>query len=193
MTHSASLRMTRINFLKILDLNNLDNKKIAIIVICSLIAFYFINLSIIKLQNKGIKAKYTEIAEIRKKITDIRELERRKKEVKPGAAEVVKEIVSEDQITSLLQGISDLANKNNIKISQIRPSKDLKDEAPPASLKAVGIMLELSGNYFSLINFMNSLENDKILFIAQSLKIFPDSGDYLLQKINLTLKTYVKK
>jgi Tfp pilus assembly protein PilO len=110
----------------------------------------------------------------------------------PGA----KEIITEDRILLLLQEISDLANRNNVRLTQINTSKDVKVQEEVIAgerLLPVIINLDLSCDYHSLGRFMNALESASSYIDLQEMKVARNSGDYLIEAVNLSLKTYVKR
>ena len=106
------------------------------------------------------------------------------------------QIISEGQIVDLLQEISDLANKNDIKIAQIRPSREAAGQKQPYGTDKyipLFINLEMTCDYHSLGRFINALENARILMVVQEFKIQTQSADYMKQKVTLVLRTYVTK
>jgi Tfp pilus assembly protein PilO len=107
-----------------------------------------------------------------------------------------KEIISEGQLPWLLQEISDIANKFEVKITQIKPSQDVKSQEEiiaPVKLFPLFITLDLSCGYHSLGSFINELENANRFIAIKDMRISRSSSDYLHQSITLVLKTYVKK
>lgn len=107
-----------------------------------------------------------------------------------------KKAILEEELPLLLQGISDTANKNNVKIMQMKPYKDPKQKEETVSGKKFlpfMITLNLSCGYHSLGSFINQLEDSPSFLAVEEIRIRQGSGDYLLQDVNLGLKTYIKK
>lgn len=182
------------------DKFKLDNKKILLIVLAAIVIAYIDFVSLIKVQLEGIKVVSPKIARLKEDINSFNRELAASKQIKQEKQEGVlkaKVIISDQQIPSLLQEISRLANKNQVKILQIRPSKELKakdDKAVPAAEAApVSIILDVICGYHNFGLFLNELENSKYFIAAEEMKMIPQSEDYFMQKVSLTLKTYVKK
>jgi len=189
------------NLLDKLNGLKLDNKKIALIVIVCVLIFYADFMFIFKLQLKGINATSPKITKIKKDMASLsKELSQMQdlqllQKGRPEAAKH-KEIISEDKILLLLQEISDLANKNKIKVIQINTSKQAKAQEETVAgekLLSVLIVLDLSCDYHALGNFLNALEDSSQYTELQDMKILRDARNYLLENASLVLKAYVKK
>lgn len=178
----------------------LDNKKIALIILVAIIVFYVDYSFIIVPQLKGSKGLGLKIKKIKVDLDNFsRESARLQQEkTKKDAGLKGKKIMTEEQISVFLDNISSIANKNSVRIMQIIPSKELKakDEKTSLDIKKLSpylIKMDLSCDYHHLGAFLNNLENAEEFIAVEEIKIVPDPGNYLLEKINLVLKTYVKK
>ena len=183
----------------------LDNKKIFIIAFVGVLILYIDFAFIMKLQLQGIRTLTPKIIKLKKDFNNLAKdlswmhdlgLEASKDKAQIGAPNKAKEIISEDKILLLLQKVSDLANKNQVKIMQINTSKDAKVQEEVIAgerLLPVIITLDLICGYHSLGSFINALENAGQYIDVQDIKIIRDPHDYLLQNVNLVLKTYAKK
>jgi len=193
-----------INLLNKLNELKLDNKKIFLIVLACLLILYIDFTFIIKLQLQGIRTLTPKVIKMKKDIDNLakdlssmQDLERKAGKDKAQIESLrPKEIISEDKILLLLQEISDLANKNKVKIMQINTSRDKK--APEEiiageRLSPIIITLDLTCGYHSLGTFINALENARQFIDVQDMKIIRDPRNYLLLNANLILKTYAKK
>lgn len=180
----------------------LDNKKILAIILVSLAIIYLDYSLVIKLQFRGVKTVNSKIIKLKKDIKAyakdsaiLEDIKRR--QGKPHPVSLDKRAISEGEITALLQDISSLANRRNIRIIQIKPSKELKAKEEKVSSQARFtpnlITLDVSCGYHNLGAFVNDLENARQFMAVQSLKIKSDPRDYFRQNANLALKTYVKK
>ncbi|MDD4938585.1 MAG: type 4a pilus biogenesis protein PilO [Candidatus Omnitrophica bacterium] len=182
----------------------LDNKKILLIAVISFMIAYLDFAYILKAQLNGIKTVGPKIVKLRKDMDNLnkelprlQDLERNKGKLKQQAGQLRhKEIIKEDRILLLLQEITDLANKNNVKITQINTTRDTKAKeetiAGERLLPAI-INLNLSCGYHSLGRFMNSFASAKYFIDVQDMKIARDTRNYMLQNVNMVLKTYVRK
>jgi len=161
---------------------------------------------IIKLQFRYIKGVTPKIVQLKTNIDNfsrdlarMQDMQSRKVKSKQEKGPTVKKIISQEEIPLLLQFISNIANKYNIRIMQIRPSRDVaktkEDKAQTAALKfgPFSIALVLSCDYHRLGQFINDLENAEYLFSVEELRISPGPVDYLNQNVNLVLRTYVNK
>ena len=202
-----------INLLAKLNSLKLDNKKIFMIMLVSFVIICIDFTTLFKLQLRSIKKRGPEIIKLKEEINvltkDLARLEDTKnKQPQAKDGRQNKKIISEDEIPLLLQEISGIANKNNVKISKISPSSapSSKAASPPKESKAKEgaasgqqkftprlITLDLSCDYHHLGQFINDLENSKILIAVEGIKIINVAGNYLQQRINLVLKAYVNK
>ena len=186
-----------------LNANKQENqKKILIIIVCVIILYVDFNY-LLKAQTKNLNSIAPKISRLKNDLNNLtRDLNNMRELKKKQASSVQKAIIkstrviSETQIIDLLQDISDLANKNNVKITQIRPLR----EVPGAKLTLgsekflpLFIHLELVCDYHNLGRFINQLENAQVFMVVQEFKIQAQPADYLKQKVMLVLRTYVNK
>ncbi len=193
-----------LNKLNALKFDKLAHKKIFLIAFVGLLILYVDFTFIMKLQLQGIRTLTPKIIKLKKDSDNLakdlswmQDLEREasKDKTQIGALKP-KEIISEDKLLLLLQEVSDLANKNRVKLMQINTSKDKKiqEEAIAGEkLSPIIIILDLTCGYHSLGSFINALENAGQYIDVQDMKIIRDPRDYLLQNVKLVLRTYVKK
>lgn len=191
-----------------------DKKKLAFAGI-AMAVFLYVDLAFIAgAQTGALKALNKKISQIRADISDLtKDIEYVRQKKDPSASQAgAKKLVQEKDIPALLQHISGLANSNGLRVMQIDSIKETqktqksakktpKTKAgaktvsvePKPSLPAIKIKMEVIGTYHKLGYFINDLENsDKFCFIDE-LMIGRDPADQLKQRINLVIKTYVKK
>jgi len=185
-----------------LDRLLLDKKKLLMVVIVSLIIIFLDISFVLKLQFAGIGSVGPKISKLKNDISavnkDLQNTESIKKkhdeEMQKGSLGA-KKILNAGQITSLLQYISELAQKDGIRISQIKHSPDAVDpkskKAGPENLFGFTIGLDLTCDYHTFGKFINELENGQYFLNVQDLRITP--GEDLKQKVYVTLRTYVRK
>jgi Tfp pilus assembly protein PilO len=186
------------------NLTNLQlnkQKKILIVIFFVLIA-YADTRYVLKAQRAGLSSLDPKIARLNTDLVNLnRGLENmRSSKSKPDFATRKRAaksstIPSESQISELLQEISTAANKFDIKISQIRPSRQTQKEksAGQDKLNSMLINLDLVSDYHSLGRFIQVLENSSVFMGVQELEISTQLPDYMKQKVTLVLKTYVTK
>lgn len=184
----------KLNKLNLMEKFSLDNKKLALIFIVSLMVIYLDFSFLLKNQMASSNRLTKEITKISNDIKALNiglkamQAEGGKK-VKVKAKE--KKILFEADLTSLLNDISKIGNFNNVRIVQIKPAREL--QKTPAKFSPVLINMDLVGGYHNFGKFINSLENNEVFMSVESFKIEPQSKDPLRQKINVTIKTYVRK
>ena len=194
--------MTTVNFLnKLNKLNKIewDNKKVLVVILICLIIIYIDFSFLIKSQRQAITSVGEKTIKLKQDIDALTKdlATMQQAQTKQEVALKVKKIISEEQMPMLFQEISNIANKNNIKIMEMIPSKESKAKeekalvAPKTPLAF--ITLDLFGGYHNLGRFINDLENAEILMAVENLKIVPQQNDYFKHGITLILKTYVKK
>lgn len=183
----------------------MDKKKIALVALACVVVLYLDFNFILQAQLGGAKRAEPQIAKLKKDLGDLAKDLARMEDLKKKQAVVEqtgaqgKKAISEEQIAEALQQISLLANKSNVKIAQIKPLKEPpgtkqdKSAPPVGGLKPLSISLDLTCGYHHLGQFINDLENAEIFIAVQEMKITAQPKDYLQQKVNLVLKTYVKR
>ncbi len=182
----------------------LDNKKIYLIISVFVILIYIDFTFVIgrQLQNiKNIQPKITKLRQdlntLNKDLAKIQELKNKQVGTNQKSTPKVKKIISDAEILSLLQNISQIANKDGVQIMQIKSSKEVqvKQDKPIALDKftPIFITLDLLTDYHHFGKFVNDLENSQTFIAVQSFKINSQQSNYIKQKISLVLKTYVTK
>ncbi|MDD5097545.1 MAG: type 4a pilus biogenesis protein PilO [Candidatus Omnitrophica bacterium] len=177
-------------------------KKILIVIICAFIIYVDINF-ILKAQTSGINSLNPKITRLKNDLNNLnRDLNnmRASKSTQSLATKkaIIKssKIISEGQISWLMQDISSQANKFDIQIGQIRPTREAlnpKNAIGGGKFTPILINLVLTCDYHSLGKFINQLENSQVFLGVQELTISTQLPDYMKQKATLVLKTYVTK
>lgn len=188
-----------------MNLNNiqLDKQKKILIVIFFVLIIYVDANYILKSQTSGIKSIDPKITRLKNDLANLnRDLDiMRVSQSKQGsgALKVItrsSKILSESQISGLLQEISSKANKLDIQIGQIRPSKEIvnpKTAVAGDKFTPILINLDLICDYHNLGKFIDALENLPVFLSVQELRISTQLPDYMKQKVILILKTYATK
>jgi len=181
-----------------------DKKKIVGAVIVLLFIVYIDFAFVLKSQFRMLKVASPKIAQLKKDIKKINSdlsliqvAGKGKEKDREAAIKIIEKIAREDDVPLILEEISNLANKREIKLIQIKPVKAplAKPEVTTATSKLfpLSIVLGISGGYHQFGKFIADLENARYFLAVEELKIMPDPVNYLKQQITLTLKTYVKK
>lgn len=192
--------------IKFLDKIDLDNKKLMLIAIVSVILLYVDFSFILKIQLSTLNKNSTEITKLNsdinnltsdlKKMQDLKSKQGNSLQKAPAKA---KRFLTENLVASFLQDISKLANNNDISILQIKPHRESQTNSPESKIKVIGntaplfVNLDLSCGYHQLGKFINDLENLQTFVLVSDVKIASQNDNYLKQKVTLTLIVYVKK
>jgi Tfp pilus assembly protein PilO len=181
----------------------LNNQKKILIVIFLVLIVYIDSCYILKAQIVGLRNLDPKISRLN---TDLANLNRglenmRLSKINPGTLKQNKvlrssRILPESQISELLQEISIAANKFDIKIDQMRPSRQAQKEKSiigQEKLVPMLINLDLTADYHNLGRFIQALENSSVFMGVEEMEISTQLPDYMKQKVTLALKTYVSK
>jgi Tfp pilus assembly protein PilO len=175
----------------------LDNKKIVLILIISTMFLYLDFNFLLKAQMNWAKKSADGMVKLKNdfKVLDfglknMQDMKSQQKNLSQGKA---KKIIFDYQLASLLQDISKIGNANNVRILQIKPSRDTQKAAASLKFSPVSISLDLICGYHNLGKFINDLENSQTFISVESFKIEARPEEVLRQRVSLTLKTYVKK
>ena len=149
----------------------------------------------VKLSSQIIKYK-SDTAKFEKEILEMRKIKNNPAQMNIKT-KGIRKIITEPEVGDLLQNISDLANKLDVKILQMRPLKDnvAQVEKVPGleRFAPLTITLDTVCDYHQLGKFINSLETGDIYIKISEIKILAQQGEYFKQKASLIIKTYVKK
>jgi len=174
----------------------LDKQKILLIVVATLLLAYLDFSFLVSLQSDSLKQLDLKIGKTKSDIdTTKRELIRMQQlegSPKKGRA-VIKEFITEEEIPMLLSEISNIANKDKIKIVQIEPLKNPErapDSGAGSNLLPIAIDLEVTGGYHQLGAFLSDLENSANFIAVNQISIISQGDDYNIQRISLRLITY---
>ncbi len=184
-----------------------DKKKLALAALIVVIFLYIDVTFIMGFQLKsaiGSRAKIiklkNDLGALKKELAKIEDLKKNNALDSQRPSLKAKKAITAEEIPSLIQMISDLANKNTVRIIQIKPSRQevpVNNAKPvpaaPANLTPLLITLDLSGDYHHFGKFINQLEDAETLLVVEEMKIISDGKDYFQQKANLVLRAYVKK
>lgn len=183
-------------------LGSLDKKKMILLALFCGLVFYLFFSFLLSAQMNSMKQKGPQIARLKNSLdTFNREFaqmnQAKSKQSKLQTLSLAKKIISGDEKVSVLQSLSDIANKNNIQIIQMRhaeePVSKQDKAAPKINATPFQVILDIDCDYHNLGRFIADIENSNIFWAVQSLKITPQAADTAKHKVNLILRTYVRK
>lgn len=191
--------------IKVIQKIQLDKKKIIAGAIILLLLLYIDFAFILKSQFNLWKSVDPKIAQLKKDIKKLNDdlailsvAVKGKQEAQETGQVTAEKIIREEKIPNLLEEISKIANKREVKIMQIKPLSHPPTAKPKlttatAKFFPVLIKLDLLGGYHHLGRFINDLENASVFMEVENLTISSQTISIMTQQIELTLKTYVKK
>lgn len=187
------------------DGDGFDKKKMIMVAVVGLVLLYSDYNFIIKRQFEYIRTTGPKIVQLKtdmvnltRELATMKDLVAKRQMLEREGKLRLKKMIAEEEIPALLQFISDAANKNEISVMQMRPSRQVAlkaNKAPAGAAKytPVSIVLNLSGTYHNIGKFINDLENAEDFISVEEIKISPDSGTEFKQVAYLSLKTYAEK
>ncbi len=175
----------------------LDNKKIILIMIVSIMLLYIDFNYLLKAQMNLLKKSADSIEKIKNDLKaldlGLKNMQNIKSQQKNLVKAKAKKIIFDFELATLLNDISKTANANNISILQIKPFREVQKAGSSPKFSQVSISLDLVCGYHNLGKFINDLENMPTFISVDGFKIEAQPEEALKQKVSLTLKTYVKK
>lgn len=182
-------------------LNTLDKQKLILVILICVVVAYVDLAFVITAQFKSIKVTGQKIAKLNKDINmfskEFAAMQKTEAEQSKKPTSKAKTIIAEKDFSSLLETISNIANKANVRIMQIKPERDLKDKDNKTSvapnMTAFLINLDLLCGYHSLGKFINGIENSDTFMAIEQLRISANSKDAIQQNVNLVIRTYAQK
>lgn len=184
-----------------MHLDKLDTKKALLIMAVCLITVTYLDLAFLaRLQFAALKAINPKIIKMQKDLDALDKGLLIMQDVKTKQRQDLsksRKIISEEQIDYILQDLSNMAKKASVNITQMKPSrqasaKQAKNQPQPRLIPLL-ISLDLLCDYHNFGKFINGLENAEILFEVESFRITRQEDNYFKQRVNLVLRTYVKK
>jgi Tfp pilus assembly protein PilO len=181
----------------------MDNKTIAAVVIACALVAYVDYAFLLKMQLVALKTISPKIVKLKADLdalnNDLKSGQYAKSRQDEGAKSLAKgkKVIPNEQVASLLQGISEIANKDDVDIIQMKPALELpgkqKKQDNQQRFTPLLITLDLVSDYHHLGAFISDLENAQVLIAVTDLKIMPVEDNYLKQQVRLVLRAYVSK
>ena len=189
------------NLIKTWNTLELDSKKVILIALVCAVIIYVDFAFLIKMQFRSIGNITAKIITLKK---DIDTLDKnlvlmQQSQNKPAISKKIKKPISESEMPQLFQKISDIANKYNVKIQELKPAKDTKEAktkgstpAQKSDFNAILLTLDVLSRYHELGGFLNELENADEFIAVENLKIISQEEGFK-HSVKILLKTYVSK
>lgn len=182
---------------------NLDKNRNNIYIAFFILFILLDLLIILRLQIKGtgaaikkIKKVKSELSAGRKDVASFYDLSARYENLKKAKELEAKQFIHEDEALALLGSLSNLAQDNNVVISQINPQKGAMPKeinSPMGKFYILQVIVNAQAGYHNLGKFLNQIENDPRFMKIITLDINQDSRDYLHHFIRLKIGVLVAK
>lgn len=165
----------------------------ATVVIVSAYCFF-----ILKPQAMGIISVIGKLAKVsgdlRVATADISRIESMKKAVADYSKKVAqyeRSLPTEEGIPALLEGLSDMANKANMRIVGITPIDKKENKAEVRVYREIPIAISAKSGYHELGEFLSELENNDRFMKVTDMQIKSDSTSLKKHNVELIVVTYV--
>ncbi|MEW6009164.1 MAG: type 4a pilus biogenesis protein PilO [Candidatus Omnitrophota bacterium] len=194
--------------MKKLDVSFLSDKQIKEMIVFTLLTLIIIIFDfsfVLKKQFANLSVLGPKIAQARKNIKEsslneyrVDTLKRRLDELVADVEAKKKGILNEDQIPSLMEEISKLADKVNLKIMQLKPSPELSDKDKFSAKSGeeyypIALSILAKGSYHSLGQFLNGLETNNVFIKVKNIDIVPQGTAASSHDIKLSALVFVVK
>ncbi len=177
-----------------------DKQKIVAVVLAFTVIVYVDFSFILKAQVKALTDIKVKIVKLQGDILAVKRdmAMMQQSQAKEKTSVALKRTVSEGELLSLLERVSQIAKDNSVSVSQISPQKSGRPAVkagqpqPQSVFLSVFIKLDLSCGYHNLGAFINDLENSDYAMSVEDIRITPDPASGQRERVMVTLKTYVK-
>jgi Tfp pilus assembly protein PilO len=148
-----------------------------------------------------LSAQFRSIADAKNKISqaksdivkleaDIRLMQEFKK--KAQTPQKTQRLITEEDVPAVLKDISDVANKYQLRVMQIRTSREAYNPKSKSTILGVMISLDIFGSYYNFMRFLSDMESKDIFLRLNDISIQSVEATPLIQNIKLSFKTYIK-
>ena len=144
--------------------------------------------------NSEIGVMQKDLAQGKTDIQRRAQYEEQLEELKAKKKMMANMILSEEEIPLIMENISHLARKNNIRINQIMPLKDTLQkvlDTEDGTYLSLPILVNSRGGYHDLGRFINDIENDKIFMSILAFDIAGSGDDPKNHSARITIKAFV--
>jgi len=141
----------------------------------------------------SIKQKGTKLAELQEKIAAVPAL-RQEQQKLSGELQVLETILPNDrELNKIFDTLSEYEKEAGLEIRRFNPvrEKTERGNGTETSYRKVSYDLELVGEYFSLVKFLNLLENHKRFVQVDSFNIKQKDEDSAVNELSVKCSTFV--
>ncbi len=144
--------------------------------------------------NPKITVLRKDLKQARIDIKRIAQYRRQVRELRQRMKKIGNRILQTEEIPVILEEISLLARKNDVRINQIMPMKDSMEEVldnKEGTYYSLPILISAKAGYHNLGRFINQLEQDKIFMSITGLDIAGNVDNPRLHTICITIKAFI--
>ena len=178
-----------------------DRKKLALAGLAVFILFFLDFTFVAKPQLKAISRDSAKVAKLRQDTAGLNNDLLKFEAIKAKGASLLKSLkgpIQEEELPDLLEQISGLANDNNIRIMQIQPFKDSRvkeSQVQKEQLNSKPLLIEIDmlSGYHNLGAFLSGMEGLSAPLVVDKFNMQSDNANPMQHKVELVLRTYVKK
>jgi len=144
--------------------------------------------------NARIKELNQKVISTKTDLSKEQEIKKRLEKLKKEAVFIKDQIIFEEGISDLIDRVSKMANKTDVKIIKIFPLKDPKAKellnSDLGRFYPLILSLELSSGYHQLGKFLSLLESYERFLKTEEISIIGETSDLSHHRVKLTLWTF---
>ncbi|MFH1858598.1 MAG: type 4a pilus biogenesis protein PilO [Candidatus Omnitrophota bacterium] len=148
-----------------------------------------------------LRSKRVELGRLKQDLTSLKTAQAKLPEIQAGIArlreksmELETRFPSKEELPGLLERLSEVAEKAQVKIVEIHPSELLRSEKKSSGpFEELPIAITAKSGYHELGAFINQLENSERIFAVKDIKIKSDSLDEKRHHVKLVVGTFVRE
>lgn len=151
---------------------------------------------LLKQTNRQVGTLSRDLKTTKKDFASIEQFRKRLASLQEKISVVGERIAQEEEMPVVLENVSKLAKQSNLKIIQLKPSRQEEKivvTAQAGNIYELPIFIEARCGYHQLGIFINKLENDRIFMSLTGLELVPNVGDSLHHNAKLVVQTYIVK
>ena len=139
----------------------------------------------------AIEQKGRDLIGLREKVASVPELRQERLKLGSEVEEYETILPSERQLNELIDSLSIFREKAGLEIRQFTPVREKADAKDVSTYKRVSYELDLTGEYFNFVRFLNLLETDKRFLQVDAFSVKQKDENSLSNEITLRVSTFV--
>lgn len=141
-----------------------------------------------------ISEKKRSLSTIEKAIPRLPEMEAKIAHLRQRANTLKGQLPGRSELPTLLERLSEVAEKSDVKIIEISPSTTIQvGRGVPDVYEELPIAITAKSGYHELGSFINQLENSDRIFLVKDIQIQSDRNDQKRHHVRLMVGTFVRQ